>query len=53
MKLESWVLQCMAWVLWVHKILDGEGIEVPKEWWNLLRGLTVEQGLYRLMVGAV
>jgi hypothetical protein len=49
-KLESWVPQCMAWVLWIQKIPDGEDIEMCEEWWHLQRGLTVGQSLYRLMV---
>ena len=31
MKLELWVPQCMAWVLWIHKIPDGEDIEVHEK----------------------
>ena len=50
--LESWVLRYMAWVLWIHKIPDGEDRKMHEKWWHLQRGLTVAQGLYCLMVEA-
>ena len=37
-KLGSLFLPCMARVLWIHKIPDGEDVEKCEEWWHLQCG---------------